>query len=64
LRDVAGRVPTLVIWGAEDAVIPPPAATEIAAPGIELHVLSGRGHMVQIEAAAEVNQLIEAFLGR
>jgi pyruvate dehydrogenase E2 component (dihydrolipoamide acetyltransferase) len=64
LRDVAGRVPTLVIWGAEDAVIPPPAATEFAAPGVELHVLSGRGHMVQIEAAGEVNRLIGAFLER
>jgi len=64
LRDVAGRVPTLVIWGAEDAVIPPPAAAEFAAPGVDLHVLSGRGHMVQIEAAAEVNQLIATFLGR
>jgi pyruvate dehydrogenase E2 component (dihydrolipoamide acetyltransferase) len=64
LRDVAGRVPTLVIWGAGDAVIPPPAAEEFVAPGVELHVLPGRGHMVQIEAAAEVNQLIAAFLGR
>lgn len=64
LRDVAGRVPTLVIWGAEDAVIPPPAAAEFAAPGVELHVLPGRGHMVQIEAAAEVNQLVAAFLRR
>jgi len=64
LRDVAGRVPTLVIWGAEDAVIPPPAPAEFAAPGVELHVLSGRGHMVQIEAAGEVNRLIEAFLER
>jgi len=64
LRDVAGRVPTLVVWGAEDAVIPPPVAGEFAAPGVELHVLPGRGHMVQTEAAAEVNRLIEAFLGR
>lgn len=64
LRDVAGRVPTLVIWGAEDAVIPPPAAAEFAASGVELHVLPGRGHMVQIEAAAEVNLLVAAFLGR
>ena len=64
LRDVAGRVPTLVLWGAGDAVIPPPAAAEFAAPGVELRVLPGRGHMVQIEAAAAVNQLIAAFIGR
>ena len=64
LRDVAGRVPTLVIWGAEDAVIPPPAAAEFAMPGVDLHVLPCRGHMVQIEAAAAVNQLIAALLDR
>lgn len=64
LRDVAGRVPTLVVWGAEDAVIPPPEAGDFAALGVALHVLPGRGHMVQIEAAAEVNRLIAAFLER
>jgi len=26
-------------------------------------VLPGSGHMVQLEAAAEVNRLIDAFLG-
>ena len=37
---------------------------EFARAGVELHVLPGRGHMVQIEAADEVNRLIAAFLGR
>ena len=64
LRDVLGKVPTLVIWGADDAVIPPPPAGDLVQPGVEVHVLAGRGHMVQIEAATEVNRLIDDFLGR
>ena len=32
--------------------------------GVEVHVLPGCGHMVQEEAADEVNRLIEAFLRR
>jgi pyruvate dehydrogenase E2 component (dihydrolipoamide acetyltransferase) len=62
LRDVAGSVPTLAIWGADDAVIPPPEPGVPAREGVELHVLPGGGHMVQVEAADEVNRLIEAFL--
>jgi pyruvate dehydrogenase E2 component (dihydrolipoamide acetyltransferase) len=62
LRDVAGSVPTLVVWGADDAVIPPPEPGLLAREGVELHVLPCRGHMVQVEAADEVNHLIEALL--
>jgi pyruvate dehydrogenase E2 component (dihydrolipoamide acetyltransferase) len=62
LRDVAGSVPTLVVWGAGDAVIPPPEPGVLAREGVELHVLPCRGHMVQVEAADEVNHLIEALL--
>lgn len=64
LRDVVGTVPTLVIWGAEDAVIPAPAPPDLAQRGVEVQVLPGRGHLVQIEAAAEVDRLIVEFLGR
>jgi len=64
LREVLGLVPTLVIWGLDDAVIPPPAPGEFRGEGIELHVLPGRGHMVQAEAADEVNRLIGAFMRR
>ena len=62
LRDVAGTVPTLVIWGADDAVIPPPDPGVLSRKGVEFHVLPGRGHMVQMEAADEVNRLVEAVL--
>ena len=64
LRAVAGSVPTLVIWGLDDAVIPPPAPGEFRGDGVELHVLPGSGHMVQEEAADEVNRLVDAFLSR
>jgi pyruvate dehydrogenase E2 component (dihydrolipoamide acetyltransferase) len=64
LREVAGTVPTLMIWGAADAVIPPPTPAEFSRDGVSVHVLPGRGHMVQIEAAGEVNRLIDGFLRR
>jgi pyruvate dehydrogenase E2 component (dihydrolipoamide acetyltransferase) len=64
LRDVMGTVPTLVIWGGADAIIPPPAPGELMHAGTTLHVLPGRGHMVQIEAADQVNRLIDDFLRR
>ena len=64
LRDVVGTVPTLVIWGGADAIIPPPAPGELQRDGVTLHVLPGRGHMVQIEAASDVNRLVDEFLRR
>jgi pyruvate dehydrogenase E2 component (dihydrolipoamide acetyltransferase) len=62
LLDVAGTVPTLVIWGLEDAVVPPPAPGELARIGTSIHVLPHCGHMVQVEAADEVNRRVGEFL--
>ena len=62
LRDVAGSVPTLVIWGAEDRVVPPPDPDELARTGVRVRVLPHCGHMVQLEAAGEVNRLVTDFL--
>ena len=64
LRDIAGSVPTLMIWGVADAVIPPPAPGEFVREGVLVRVLPGCGHMVQMEAADEVNRLIEDLLPR
>jgi pyruvate dehydrogenase E2 component (dihydrolipoamide acetyltransferase) len=50
-------VPVLVLWGAQDRIIPP-ADPE----GAEVHVLDGAGHSPHMEAAGEVNRLIERFL--
>ena len=61
LAELAPRV--LVIWGAGDQIIP--AAHAQGLPGdIRVHVLEGKGHMVQMEAASEVNRLLNDFLGR
>jgi pyruvate dehydrogenase E2 component (dihydrolipoamide acetyltransferase) len=66
-RVIAGELgdgypgPVLVVWGERDAIIP--AAHAGAAPGrAETHVLDGVGHSPHMEAAGEVNRLLEGFL--
>jgi pyruvate dehydrogenase E2 component (dihydrolipoamide acetyltransferase) len=59
VAELAPRV--LVIWGDRDQVIP--AAHSQGLPGdVEVHVLDSKGHMVQMEAASEVNCLLNQFL--
>jgi pyruvate dehydrogenase E2 component (dihydrolipoamide acetyltransferase) len=53
--------PVLVVWGAEDRIIPPAHAARAKAAKVE--IIAGAGHMVQMEAAARVNALIRAHLG-
>ncbi|WP_460135652.1 acetoin dehydrogenase dihydrolipoyllysine-residue acetyltransferase subunit [Pseudomonas sp. S1_E04] len=59
LRNVVGQQPSLVIWGNDDAIIPAGHAQGLEA---QVEILPGQGHMVQLEAAERVNQLISAFL--
>ncbi|CRM84575.1 acetoin dehydrogenase dihydrolipoyllysine-residue acetyltransferase subunit [Pseudomonas sp. 35 E 8] len=59
VRNVVGRQPSLVIWGSEDAIIPARHAEGLDA---QVEVLPGQGHMVQLEAAEYVNQLMATFL--
>lgn len=54
-------VPTTVIWGAEDSIIP--AAQASALPDARIEVLPSVGHMAQMEAASRVNELIRARAG-
>jgi len=57
------KVPVQVIFGREDRIIPAKHAEGL--PGnIDIHVLDGKGHMVHMEAAAEVNRLIEGIVAR
>jgi pyruvate dehydrogenase E2 component (dihydrolipoamide acetyltransferase) len=59
LRDglAALSMPIKVIWGAEDKIIPASHAEGL--PGnVSVDVLSGFGHLVQLEAASEVNRLL------
>lgn len=54
-------VPLLVIWGAEDRIIP--AAHAQAAPaGATVYVLDGAGHSPHMETAGDFNRLTEGFL--
>ena len=46
-------VPVLTIWGAEDRIIP---------PGADAELIGGAGHSPHMEAAGEVNRLIDRFL--
>ncbi|CAI8032010.1 Dihydrolipoyllysine-residue acetyltransferase component of acetoin cleaving system [Geodia barretti] len=62
MRDVAGSVPTLVLWGAGDQIIPASHAEGLP-DGVDCTVLDGQGHMVQMEAATEVNRLIDKHVG-
>ena len=58
---VAGlEVPVLVVWGAEDRIVP--VAHAEAAAGATVEIIEGAGHMVQMEAAPRVNSLITAHV--
>ena len=62
MRDHLGDVstPILVIWGSRDQIIPVAHARGIVGPTI--HLVESAGHMVQMEAATEVNDTIDSFL--
>lgn len=58
----ADDVPILIVWGAQDQVIPALHAT--AAPaGATVTVLEGAGHMPHMERANELNALLLAHIG-
>jgi 3-oxoadipate enol-lactonase len=59
-------VPTLVITGSKDTLIPP-AATKPLADGIRgarYEVIGGAGHLSNVEAPEEFNELLKAHFGR
>jgi pyruvate dehydrogenase E2 component (dihydrolipoamide acetyltransferase) len=58
LDTLAPRV--LVIWGVADQIIPARHAEGLP-QSVRVEVIAGQGHMVQMEAAAEVNRLLKAF---
>jgi len=58
------RVPTLIIWGAQDRVVPV-AHAHLAAkrvPNARLHIFDPCGHVPNIERADEFNALVIDFL--
>ena len=64
-RDLLPRidVPTLLVWGEEDARSPLRVARELEAaiPGAELIVIPGAGHMSNLERPDEFNRAVLAF---
>jgi pyruvate dehydrogenase E2 component (dihydrolipoamide acetyltransferase) len=54
-------VPVQVIWGRQDRIIPVRHGEGLPSK-VVVHVLDGAGHMVHMEKAAEVNQLIKGFI--
>lgn len=65
-RDLLGtiEVPTLVVVGSEDRLMPPAASRELAGaiPGARLVEISGAGHLPPIERPAGLAGALEAFL--
>ena len=60
------EVPTLLIWGDKDQIIPVEHGYEAQAArsGSRLEVLAGVGHFPQIEAPAEVADTIDTFMAQ
>jgi pimeloyl-ACP methyl ester carboxylesterase len=59
------NVPTLIVWGSEDKMLPP-SHGEVAhslIPKSQLVVFPECGHLLQIEKANEFNKLLLSFLG-
>ncbi len=63
LRDKLATLsmPVQVIWGKQDKIIPVSQASGLPA-NVQVHLLDGIGHLVQLEAATQVNALIKAVL--
>ncbi len=59
-------VPTLVVWGQEDRIIPVEQARRFARrfPGVHLHVMPDCGHWPQMEQPDAFNDVVLAFLDK
>ncbi|GAB3772824.1 acetoin dehydrogenase dihydrolipoyllysine-residue acetyltransferase subunit [Ramlibacter monticola] len=62
LRLAERGLPLLVVWGAQDRVIPAAHAGN-APPWATVQVLEGAGHMAMMEKASEVNALLKRHIG-
>ena len=58
------RVPTLVVWGAQDPTIPMDVGRRVAQgiPGASLRVMEGAGHLPFVERRDEFDALLRDFL--
>lgn len=60
------NVPTLVVWGAEDRIIPPDAGRRIheAIIGSRLEIVPECGHLPHVEKSEEFSNLVRTHLSR
>jgi len=60
------EVPTLIVWGAQDHVVPPADALGYAGriPGAQLEVFDRCGHVPMAERPVRFNRVLERFLDR
>jgi 4,5:9,10-diseco-3-hydroxy-5,9,17-trioxoandrosta-1(10),2-diene-4-oate hydrolase len=58
------RLPSLVVWGRQDAIVPVADLEEVLVrlPHTEVVVIDRAGHLVQVERPAEFNQALITFL--
>ncbi len=54
------RIPILVVWGADDHILPVSHAQALP-ENVRAEIFPGSGHMVQMEAATQFNGLIRSF---
>ena len=64
LAGLAGSIPILLVWGAEDAVVPPAVAEQALAvlKDCPLVTISGAGHLPYLEKSREFNAAVLHFL--
>jgi pimeloyl-ACP methyl ester carboxylesterase len=62
----AVRVPSLVVWGDDDKVVPPSAGERYRSllPNARLEIVRACGHCVDMERPEELVALVHGFLGR
>ena len=56
------RMPVEIIWGEQDAVLPP-EGLDMLPPNVRLHLIPDAGHVPQMDAMTAVNRLILEFNG-
>jgi pimeloyl-ACP methyl ester carboxylesterase len=62
---LAARVPTLIVWGQQDGIIPVShgIAAHEAIPGSRLEIIPGAGHFPHVEAPVRFAQILTDFVG-
>lgn len=66
LAELTGRIPTLLVWGKADQVVPLGVGERAVArlPGARLITIGETGHLPYLERADEFNRIVLEFLGQ